>query len=50
MPALTKTKEITYNANLVQNKTHIKISRIKDPQTLQYFDWKNYDDIHWKDY
>ena len=50
MVALSKTKEITYNANLVQNKTHIKISRIKDPQTLQYFDWKNYDDIHWKEY
>ena len=50
MVALSKTKEITYNANLVQNKSHIKISRIKDPQTLQYFDWKYYDDIHWKEY
>ena len=50
MAALTKTKEITYNANLVQNKTHIKISRMADPSTQVYIDWKNYDDIHWKEY
>ena len=50
MVALSKTKEITYNANLVQNKSHIKISRINDPKKLVYLDWKNYDDIHWKEY
>lgn len=50
MVALTKTKEITYNANLVQNKSHIKISRINEANALLYLDWKNYDDIHWKEY
>ena len=50
MAALTKTKEITYNANLVQNKTHIKISRINEPNKLIYLDWKSYDDIHWSRY
>ena len=50
MVALSKTKEITYNANLVQNKSHIKISRIADPSTQVYIDWKSYDDIHWKEY
>lgn len=50
MVALSKTKEITYNANLVQNKSHIKISRINDPKKLVYLDWKSYDDIHWKEY
>ena len=50
MAALTKTKQVTYNANLVQNKSHIRISRINDPQSIHYFDWKNYDDIHWKEY
>ena len=50
MVALSKTKEITYNSNLVQNKSHIKISRIADPSTQVYIDWKSYDDIHWKEY
>ena len=50
MAALTKTKEITYNANLVQNKTHIRIGRLNDPTLLVYLTHKDEDDIHWKEY
>ena len=50
MAALTKTKQVTYNANLVQNKSHIKILRINEANQSQYLDWKDYDDIHWKEY
>ena len=50
MVALSKTKEITYNANLVQNKTHIRIGRLNDPTLLVYLTHKDEDDIHWKEY
>ena len=50
MVALSKTKQITYNANLVQNQSRILVSRLYDATKLLYLTWKSYNNIHWSRY
>ena len=50
MAALTKTKQVTYNANLVQNKSHVMVARINEVTKLLCLDWKNPHEVHWTKY
>ena len=49
MVALTKTKQIAYNTNLVQNRTIIYITQKVDARQT-WVDWKIKHPIHWSQY
>lgn len=49
MVAITKSKEINYDTNLVQNQTEIFITQKKTGYQL-WIDWKNRESIYWKSY
>lgn len=49
MAAITKTNEVNYDVNLIQNHTFIYVSRKGNARNL-WIDWKNKDLIYWSKY
>ena len=47
---LTKTKQVVYDPNLVQNQTFIYVSRAKEANRVWYSDWKTKHLVNWSKY
>lgn len=49
MVAITKTDEVNYDVNLIQNQTYIYVCRKSNAKNI-LIDWKHKDLIYWKEY